>query len=72
MTAKRNGKPRRSSAKKNAEKKKLDLAALYAKARREFTTADLQRFTVIEEGIPAEQVIAQLEEIDRKTKRRKK
>jgi hypothetical protein len=43
-----------------------DLKTIYAKARRAFTAADLQKYTEIEEpGIPMEQVIAELEAIQR-------
>jgi hypothetical protein len=48
-----------------------DLRELYAKFRREFTAADLQKFTEIEDGIPFEQIIAELEEIHRKESGRK-
>lgn len=55
-------------------KKGASLKSIYAQARREFTAADLQRFTEIEEGIPMEQVIAELEAIQREEapKRKKK
>jgi hypothetical protein len=42
-----------------------DLKTIYAKVRRTFTAADLQKYTVIEEGIPLEQVIADMEAIQR-------
>lgn len=42
-----------------------DLPTIYAKALRAFTAADLQKFTEIEPGIPAEQVVAELDTIDR-------
>jgi hypothetical protein len=35
-------------------KKGDSLKTIYAKARKAFTAADLQKYTVIEEGIPAE------------------
>jgi hypothetical protein len=41
--------------------------AALAKLKANFTAADLQRFTEIEEGIPFEEVIKELEEIDRNT-----
>lgn len=49
------------------------LKSIYAKVRRRFTAADLQRYTEIEEGIPARQVLAELETIHREItlKRRK-
>jgi hypothetical protein len=43
-----------------------DLQALYAKFRAEFTAAELQKYTEIEEGIPLEEVIAEMEAIHRK------
>jgi hypothetical protein len=49
-----------------------DLATIYAKARRAFTAADLQKYTEIEEGIPAEQVLAELEAIHREVTRKGK
>jgi len=42
-----------------------ELAAAYAKAKAEFSAADLQRFTEEDEGIPFENILAQLEEMDR-------
>lgn len=42
------------------------LKALYEQKRKEFSAADLQKFTEIDEGIPAEDVIAELEEIHRR------
>jgi hypothetical protein len=55
-------------------KKGDSLKTIYAKARRAFTAADLQKYTEIEEGIPARQVLAELEALDREEtrKRRKK
>ena len=47
MAERKDDKSRRRS--KREEDK--DLRALYAKARREFTAADLQKYTVIEKGI---------------------
>jgi hypothetical protein len=46
-------------------------AAAYAKAKAEFTAADLQRFTEEDEGIPMEQVLRELEEIHRQATSRK-
>ncbi|MBL8796207.1 MAG: hypothetical protein JNM56_20075 [Planctomycetia bacterium] len=42
-----------------------DLRAIYAKYKKEFSAADLQKYTEIEEGIPVEQVIAECEAIQR-------
>ncbi len=46
-------------------KKGASLKAIYTAARRAFTAADLQKYTEIEEGIPAAQVLAELEAVDR-------
>jgi hypothetical protein len=47
-----------------------ELKALYAKYRREFTAADLQKYTEVdEELVPMEQVIAELEDIHKKAMR---
>jgi hypothetical protein len=51
-------------------RKEDDLKTIYAKARKAFTAADLQRYTVVEKGIPAEQLLAELDAIHRKTKRK--
>lgn len=55
-------------------KKGDSLKTIYAKAQRAFTAADLQKYTEIEEGVPAAQVLAELEALDREAsgKRRKK
>jgi hypothetical protein len=58
MAKRNNEKPRRP--KKHIDKK---LQALYEKSRQEFTAADLQKFTVVEKGIPLEKVIAEMEAI---------
>jgi hypothetical protein len=41
------------------------LKTIYAKAQRAFTAADLQKYTEVEEGVPAAQVLAELEALDR-------
>jgi hypothetical protein len=53
-------------------KKGASLKSIYAAARRAFSAADLQKYTEIEEGIPAEQVLAELEAIDREETRKRK
>ena len=54
-------------------KKDDSLRTIYAKARRAFTAADLQKYTEIEEGIPMEQIIADMGAIHREeTQKRKK
>lgn len=49
----------------------IELQALYAKMRRQFTAADLQKYTEIEPGIPLEDVIAEMEEIHRQVSQSK-
>jgi len=46
-------------------KKGDNLKAIYAKAQRAFTATDLQKYTEVEEGIPAADVVAELEVLDR-------
>jgi len=53
-------------------KKGDDLKTIYAEARRAFTAADLQKYTEIEAGIPAEQVLTELEAIQREETRKRK
>jgi hypothetical protein len=53
-------------------RKGATLREIYARAREQFSAADLQKFTEIEEGIPAEQVLAKMEEIHRQFLPRKK
>jgi hypothetical protein len=49
-----------------------DDKAIYAKLRKRFTAADLQKFTEIEPGIPAEQVVAEMEAIHREETEKRK
>ncbi len=51
-------------------KKGDSLKAIYAKARRAFTAADLQRYTEVEKGIPARDVLAELEAMDKQVKQK--
>jgi hypothetical protein len=55
-------------------KKGDSLKTIYAKAHRAITAADLQKYTESEEGIPAREVLAELEALDRAEalKRKKK
>jgi hypothetical protein len=64
MAKRKNDKPGR--AKSKVDKR---LQAIYAKSRAEFSAADLQKFTEIEEGIPFEKVLADLEKMHRNSKR---
>ena len=42
-----------------------ELKEAYALAKAAFTAEDLQRFTEVDEGVPAEDVLAELEEISK-------
>jgi hypothetical protein len=64
MTKRKDGAIRRLRVKEGD-----DLPTIYAKARRAFTAEDLQKYTEIEEGIPAEQVLAEMEAIHREETR---
>ena len=48
------------------------LKAIYAESRKKFSAADLQKFTVVEKGIPLRQVIAEMEDIHRTITQKKK
>jgi hypothetical protein len=48
------------------------LRQIYAKYRQEFTAADLQEYTELEEGIPVEEILRELEEIQRQASRKPK
>jgi hypothetical protein len=43
--------------------KGASLREIYARARAEFSAADLQKYTEIEEGVPMSQIIAEMESI---------
>ena len=60
MTKRKLDKPRRP-----ASKEERRLQAIYTKSRREFSAADLQKFTVMEKGIPIAKVIQEMEKIQR-------
>ena len=55
---------------KTKEEKRLQ--AIYAQSRKEFSAGDLQKFTEIEEGIPLEKVIAEMERVQKTYKVKKK
>ena len=50
---------------------KAELRAAYDKAKREFTAADLQKYTVEEPMVPFEDVIKELEEYVKRQKRKR-
>jgi hypothetical protein len=53
-------------------KKTDDLKAIYAKVKRAFTAADLQQYTVNEEGVPADEVVADLKALAKSATRKRK
>jgi hypothetical protein len=53
-------------------KKGASLKAIYAAARRSFTAADLQKYTEIEDCIPARQLLAEFESMDREEAKKRK
>ena len=61
MAKRKSEKPKKARPKKDRE-----LQAIYDRIRREFTAADLQEYTEIEEGVPLRQTLAELKEIHRK------
>lgn len=67
MAARRNGKIPILPIKKSDR-----LKTIYAKARRAFTAADLQKYTEIEEGIPFEKILGELEAIQAKPAKKRK
>jgi hypothetical protein len=67
LVAKRKpNKPRRKLSKEEQR-----LKAIYDKSRREFSAADLQKYTVIEKGIPFAKVIKAMERIQKSYKPKK-
>jgi hypothetical protein len=52
--------------------KNATLKQIYKRAREEFTAADLQKYTVIEPMVPAEQLLAELEAIHEEETRKRK
>jgi hypothetical protein len=65
--------PKRKNTNSKSAKSQNDawLKMMYKKTRREFSAADLQKYTEIEEGVPMAQVIADCEEIIRRSKRKR-
>jgi len=53
-------------------RKGASVKKIYEAARRAFTAAELQRFTEVEEGIPAGLVLADLEVFDREETQKRK
>jgi hypothetical protein len=67
MAKRKNNKKKQSQAEEDER-----VRAIYDKIRREFSAADLQKYTEIEVGIPAEQVLAEMEKIHRQVTRKKR
>jgi hypothetical protein len=65
-------KPKRQQGSPSQGKRRKPLQGVYARVRREFTAADLQKYTEVEEGIPAAQVLAELEAIHSKEARKRR
>ena len=63
---------RKNDKQRPRTKEDKELQAIYNRVRREFSAADLQKYTEIEETVPAEQVLAEMEEIHRKIMQKKK
>ena len=53
-------------------KKSDDMQAIYAKIKRSFTAADLQRFTEDDESVPARKVVAKLKTLAKSPNRKRK
>jgi hypothetical protein len=66
MAKRKNDKNRRSQP-----KKRRNLRAIYAQLKQEFTAADLQKYTEIEDGIPLDKIIAEMEAIHQKYLRKR-
>lgn len=66
MPKRKNGVPEKPASTED------DLREVYAKFKKEFSAADLQKYTEIEETIPAEQVIAACEAILRQESMKRK
>lgn len=52
--------------------KNATLEEIYAKARAEFTAADLQKYTEIEPTVPMQQVLAEMEKIQQQGVRQRR
>jgi hypothetical protein len=68
MAKRKPDKPRRRPLSKEERR----LKAIYAKSRREFSAADLQKFTEIEAGVPFKEVLAEVEATHREFMRKRK
>jgi hypothetical protein len=62
----------KAQQRKSAPRRSKKLQAVYDRIRREFSAADLQKYTEIEEMIPAEAVIAEMERLYRQSQGKNK
>jgi hypothetical protein len=63
---------RRRNGSTKPTKKPQSLAAIYARARREFTAADLQQYTDIGETLPFRPLLAELEQTQHREPRKRR
>ena len=63
---------RKRPRKNSSAKKPESLRAIYARFKREFSAADLQKYTVDEPLIPARQLLAELEKVQKQYDRKRK
>ncbi len=63
---------RKPNKRRKLTKEEQRLKAIYTRSRREFSAADLQKYTVIEKGIPIEKVMADLEATHREFMRKRR
>jgi hypothetical protein len=68
MAKRKPDKPR----KRPLSKEERRLKAIYAKSRKEFSAADLQKYTINEKGVRIEKVLAELEAAHREFMRKRK
>jgi hypothetical protein len=52
-----------AGSRRSQNREEQRLQGIYAKSRQEFTAANLQKFTVVEKGVPLKRVIADMERI---------
>ena len=70
--------PSRKNTRKKAPIRSLrvrkgeSLRSIYARLRKDFTAADLQKYTEIEKGVPLEKVVAEMAEIYRQHESKRK
>jgi hypothetical protein len=77
MKVKKNNRTKQPSARNGAirilrVKNGDSLKTIYAKYRKSFTAADLQKYTEIEEGIPLDKIIAEIDLAQREWDKKKR